>query len=110
MTVSNLLMLVFLGLFAWYWQATLKAREIGIATARRLCAEEGLQFLDDTVVPCGIRIRRGTDGKPHLQRSFIFEYSLSGAERLRGTVSLLGNEISILDLRLPPEAIPPQLH
>ena len=34
----------------WLWLDSLKAREIGMQAAQRACAEEGLQFLDETVV------------------------------------------------------------
>lgn len=93
---ESLLALTLLGLIAWYWLDSLKAREIGIAAARQACSAEGLQFLDDTVAQSGIRVLRGEDGRLHLQRSFAFEYSLSGDDRQPGSVTLLAHTVTML--------------
>ena len=109
---ESLFALILLGLIAWYWQDGLKAREIGIAAARQACAAEGLQFLDDTVAQSGIRVLRGDDGRLHLQRSFAFEYSLSGDDRQPGSVTLLAHTVTMLftGTRHNEEALPDQLH
>ena len=45
----------------WLWLDSLKAREIGIQAAQRACAEEGLQFLDETVEVLGDMRRLDAD-------------------------------------------------
>lgn len=108
---ASLPALILLGLIAWYWLDGLKAREIGIAAARQACAAEGLQFLDDTVAQSGIRVLRGEDGRLHLQRSFAFEYSLSGDDRQPGSVTLLAHTVTMLFTGTHRDAdTPSQLH
>jgi hypothetical protein len=62
----------------WFWLDSMKAREIGIQAARNACAEEGLQFLDETVAGRSLRLVRDDDGVLRLQRVFAFEYSDTG--------------------------------
>lgn len=81
----------------WYVADTLKAREYGISAARNLCLKEGLQFLDDTVVQSGLRLIRNPDsGRLSIQRSYAFEYSETGDNRRQGTITLLGQEITMI--------------
>ena len=110
--IGELIPLLLLGMFAWYWLDSLKAREIAVAAAAAACAQEGVQFLDDTVAQDGLRLVRGADGRLRLQRSFAFEYSRSGDDRHPGYVTLLGHEVILLDIvpRTEPEERPPRLH
>lgn|SRR5574343_166558 len=84
---------------AWYWLDTLKVREIGIEAARRACAEEGWQFLDESVAGRGVRLARDDNGQLRLRRIYAFEYSDTGDNRRQGSVTLLGDEIELLSLR-----------
>ena len=57
----------------WLWLDSLKAREIGMQAAQRACAEEGLQFLDETVVGSFFRLARSDEGHLQLRRVYAFE-------------------------------------
>ena len=83
----------------WFWLDSMKAREIGIQAARNACAEEGLQFLDETVAGRSLRLVRDDDGVLRLQRDFAFEYSDTGNNRCFGSVTLLGHRVEILYIR-----------
>ena len=83
----------------WFWLDSMKAREIGIQAARNACAEEGLQFLDETVAGRSLRLVRDDDGVLRLQRVFAFEYSDTGNNRCFGSVTLLGHRVEILYIR-----------
>ena len=98
----ELLELLVLGLMAagvWLWLDSLKAREIGIKAAKQACAEEELQFLDDTVLIRSLRLARDDDGQLKLRRVYAFEYSDNGDNRRSGSVTLLGNEVEMLHVR-----------
>lgn len=72
----------------------LRAREIAYGMAKRCCVENDIQLLDDTVRLSSIRIRFVTGvWTLRLQRSFTFEYSRLGTERLAGVVTLLGYRV-----------------
>ena len=49
MPTFELFIIAVLGLIAWFWLDTLRAREAGISAARQLCDKRNLQLLDDTV-------------------------------------------------------------
>ena len=93
-----LLLGVLIGGF-WFWLDSLKAREIGVAAARRACAEEGLQFLDETVAGRSLKLVRDDDGVLRWQRIFAFEYSDTGNNRCFGSVTLLGHQVEMLHVR-----------
>lgn len=94
--------LLALGLLAggiWLWLDTLKAREVGVRAAQQACADEGLQFLDETVVGISFRPARDDAGQLRLRRVYRFEYSDTGDNRCSGSVTLLGSEVEILHIR-----------
>lgn len=95
----ELLLLCALSGGVWFWLDSLKAREIGVRAARDACTEEGLQFLDETVVGQSLKLLRDDDGVLRLQRVFAFEYSDTGNNRCFGSVTLLGHRVEMLYIR-----------
>lgn len=95
----QLLALIAMAGGVWLWLDTLKAREIGVLAAQRACAEEGLQFLDETVVGRGVRLVRDDEGQLKLRRVYAFEYSDTGDNRRSGSVTMLGHIVEVLHLR-----------
>ena len=87
------------GAGVWLWLDSLKAREIGIKAAKQACAEEELQFLDDTVLIRSLRLARDDDGQLKLRRVYAFEYSDTGDNRRSGSVTLLGQRVELLHVR-----------
>lgn len=97
------------------WYAAMRARELAIVHAGRLCAEHGAQMLDQSVALHSLRpIWRG--GPPRLARSYRFELSYAGDDRHRASLTLIGDRL--VDYSLParddpfapavPPALPPQ--
>jgi Protein of unknown function (DUF3301) len=81
---------------------SLKAREAANAAMRAACRAEGLLFLDDTVALQSMRPSRDGDGRMALRRIYGFEYSDTGDNRRRGSVTLLGPRIVAIDMgRVP---------
>lgn len=76
--------------------SSLEAREIGIAAVRRICAQEDLQLLDESVAQSGIRLVRKENGRLAFERTFTFEYSETGDNRRPGFVVLRGREIIMI--------------
>lgn len=94
----ELAIFLLLALLVWFISDSLKAREAAHAAARKACAEEGVQFLDDTVSQSGIRIARDAEGRAVLERHFRFEFSPTGDDRQQGRVRLLGNRVQEVNL------------
>ena len=90
----------------WFWLDSLKAREIGMAAAHQACAAEGVQLLDETVVGALPRFGRDAGGRLRLRRVFSFEFSDTGNNRRRGSVTLLAHEVELLHLRPHLQLIP----
>jgi hypothetical protein len=99
MDLSELLIIALMLGGIWLWLDTLKAREIGMQAAQRACADEGLQFLDETVVGTLFRLARDDDGQVRLRRIYVFEYSDNGDNRRPGSVTLLGHHVELLHIR-----------
>jgi hypothetical protein len=99
MELYAVLLLTALG---WFWFDSLKVREAAVHAAREACAAEGLLFLDDTVGISGLKLARDSAGHIQLQRAYDFEYSDTGNNRLKGSVVMLGQRVSLLNVGLRP--------
>jgi len=96
--------IVALAAIAWLWLDSLRVREAAVRAARAACAAEGLLLLDDTVAIAALKPVRDDDGRLQLQRAYRFEYSDTGNNRLQGSLVMLGQRLTILNVgeRLPP--------
>ncbi|MBK8973127.1 MAG: DUF3301 domain-containing protein [Hahellaceae bacterium] len=97
-TLSDLLVLFFLGSCLAFWWLGLQIRDKATVAVRKRCEHLDLQWLDQTIVLKRLRIRRGADGLPCLWRLYTFEFSSTGDERYQGYVSLLGKRIETIEL------------
>ena len=86
---------------AWFLWSSLRAREAANAAIRPACRAEGLLFLDDTVALDRIRPRRDHEGRMAIERVYRFDYSDTGDNRRRGTVTLLNARVLHVHLDLP---------
>jgi hypothetical protein len=97
MTVELLGVALLVG-FTWLAMDSLRAREAAIDAARRVCAADGVQLLDDTVMLVSLRIARHSGGRAVLRRVYRFEFSDTGDNRLAGAVTLAGSRVATLCL------------
>ena len=98
MPVLEVLSILLLAAIAWLWLDSLKAREAAVRAAREVCTAEGVQFLDDTVAISNLKPVRDDDGNLTLQRSYSFEYSDTGDNRLKGSVVMQGHRVALLNV------------
>lgn len=96
--MQPLLLLIALGALSWFWLQSLRAREVAVHAAQDLCAHQGLQLLDGTVVLNALRLRRAPQGHVTLHRTYRFEYSSDGERRQYGFVLLLGLRLESVGL------------
>jgi hypothetical protein len=89
------------GALALLW-TSLRAREAANAAMRAACRAEGLLFLDDTVALESMRPARDREGRMALRRVYGFEYSDTGDNRRKGSVTMLGSRILAVDMGPPP--------
>lgn len=91
-------LLVAAAVAAWFWLDSIAAREIAVAAGRQIAEKYGLQFLDETVAVTRLRAARDFNGRMKLQRTYGFEVSDTGAERLACSVTLLGKRVEAINV------------
>lgn len=94
----ELLLLALLFIGGWFWYDSLRAREHALRAGKGACENDGLQFLDDTVVCVKLRIGRDERGHAALRRTYKFEFSDDGMRRRNGSLVMLGKELEFLYL------------
>lgn len=95
--IDFFLIIVLLSL-GYYWSAATKAREIAFMAATRHCSKMDVFLLDGYVALNAQWLKRDEDGKIKVWRSYLFEFSSTGAERYQGKVTMLGRTIASVQL------------
>jgi hypothetical protein len=93
MISGSLIFLLFLLLAIYSWQANLKAKELAFAAAQKLCQENRVDLLDDTVVLHKLKFKNFK-----LIRLYRFDYHTGTNIRYQGYVSISQSEV--IDQRL----------
>jgi hypothetical protein len=97
--IAGVLVAVFAGWFVW---DSLKVREIANAAMRTACAREGWLFLDDTVALESLWLARDDQGHVRLRRTYAFEYSDTGRDRRKGSITLVAERVLMLRIESQP--------
>ena len=88
------LLLLFIVIAAgWFWLDSIAVREAAINTGRDLADRCDLQLLDETVACTRLRLGRNSRGHVQLVRTYDFEVSANGSDRLECSLVLLGNQL-----------------
>ena len=82
----------------WLVWDTLRAREHANAAMRDACERRGYLFLDDTVSLHAVRPVRDDDGRVRWRRAYRFQYSDTGHNRRDGSITLVGDAVTALEL------------
>jgi len=90
-----------IGLLGWFWADSLRAREYALRICRKACAQIDAQLLDETVALRRLGVARSRQGHAVWRRTYNFEYTLDGAERLRGSIVLRGRAVETVAIRSP---------
>jgi hypothetical protein len=108
--LDGLFAMIVLGTIALVWQDALAARELARRVSQRLCAEAGVQLLDQTVALRRLALTRA-DGWLALRRWYSFDVSTDGSDRHRGSLRLLRGRVEEFSLpQRSPEFAGPTLH
>lgn len=91
--MMELALLAILIFIAWFWQDSLAKRERAIALGHELAGRFNLQLLDETVACNRIWMSRNRKGHAQLLRTYEFDVSANGADRLHCHLMLLGNQL-----------------
>ena len=84
---------------AWLWLENQGVREQAIRIAKDFCAKENVQFLDEAMALVRMRLQRNAQGRMTIARTYQFEFSDTGDNRLKGTIIMLGRKLETLHLQ-----------
>jgi len=91
--------IVLIGLFLAgfvYWFNFQAVKEIALRATRAHCRAMEVQMLDDYIAANGIWLSRDKHGKWQIQRTFLFEFSSTGADRYNGKITMLGQRVETI--------------
>jgi len=86
-------MIMILAVFIWFWLESMKVNEIARSIGARKCAENNVQFLDDTVHLTSIKLGKNSYGQLKIVRNYSFEFTNSELHRYDGKLSLAGKQL-----------------
>ena len=97
---------IFLALLAlvaavWYWQDSLRSRELTLKRCRQICEQHNVQFLDQSVHVEKIRLGKTATNKLCIRRFYAFEFSVAGADRHDGVAVVANGRLEYLSLLHP---------
>ena len=99
--MNTISFLILLGTGIWFWQDSVRTREIAVSYARRYCREMKYQLLDETVAVKTLKPGRNLIGNFAFHRHYHFEFSLNGFDRYTGSVFLIGQKPTSIQLNHP---------
>lgn len=95
----DLLGLLFLGVVAWFWLDSLRNRDLARGLCKKICQENRVRLLDDTVVLVRLGLARNTRGRLCWQRTYQFEFQVQNDDsRYLGRLILKGSRLSLVEL------------
>lgn len=95
---SELVMIILLVGFLFYWSSSQKIREIALKAAKDYCQKMDIQMLDDYVALNALWLKRDQYGKIRVWRSYLFEFTATGEDRYNGKIIMLGKIIESIQL------------
>lgn len=93
MYYSELFIIMGLALFIWFWLESMRVNEIARFLGARLCKENNVQFLDETVHLSSIRLGKNSYGQFKFIRKYKFEFTNSELHRYAGELTLSGKQL-----------------
>ena len=90
-------------LVAFWWGGD-KVKSVAMSHVYKLCKEQNLQLLDQTMVLKGVWPVRDSEGSLRLRRRYSFEFTSTGEARSQGAAELHGMHLH--KLHLDPHMLP----
>ena len=99
--LAMLLPIIILALVVWFWAESLRAREHALRACAMACRKINAQLLDETVALRRLSIARDDNGRAVWRRTYRFEYTLDGKQRMRGSVVMRGRSVETVAVQSP---------
>ena len=99
------LFLLFAAGAAWLWRGH-GIRERALALVKQYCTRFDVELLDGNVALQRLAIVRDARGHRRLARIYGFEFTVTGEQRLTGTIQMFGNHGGRIELDAHPSSRP----
>ncbi|MDG9923366.1 MULTISPECIES: DUF3301 domain-containing protein [unclassified Pseudomonas] len=103
-----LLLMLFATACAWLWRGH-GIRERALALAKQHCAKLDIELLDGNVAFRRLALVRDARGQRRVARIYDFEFTVTGEQRLTGSISMYGRQFGGIELQAHPFQAPPPL-
>ena len=90
--MENILLIAMI-LVAWLWFDIISARDAAISKGHDLTKRTNLQLLDESVACVRLRLSRNPKGHVQIQRTYEFDVSANGGDRMNCHLVLLGRDL-----------------
>jgi len=100
-----LLLMLFAAACAWLWRGH-GIRERALALAKQHCAKLDIELLDGNVAFRRLARVRDGHGRWRLARVYGFEFTVTGEQRLTGSISMFGRHLGAIELEPHPFQAP----
>jgi uncharacterized protein DUF3301 len=91
MYFTELLIIMALTLIIWFWLSSMKINETARVIGAKICRENNVQFLDETVHLSSMKLGKNNYGQIKLLRKYKFEFTNSEYHRYSGEIVLSGH-------------------
>ncbi len=92
MSLENILLISII-LLVWFWFDGVSTRDAAIEKGRNLTERVNLQLLDESVACIKIRFARNSKGHMQIQRTYEFDVSANGGDRMHCHLVMLGKSL-----------------
>lgn len=99
------LLLLCAAVAAWLWRGH-GIRERALELVKRHCAKLDIELLDGNVALRGLALQRDSRGNRRLARLYDFEFTVTGEQRLSGSISMFGQQLGRIELDAYPISTP----
>ncbi|HSC83264.1 MAG TPA: DUF3301 domain-containing protein [Pseudomonas sp.] len=99
------LLLLFAAALAWLWRGH-GIRERALLLTKQHCARLDIELLDGNVALRRLAVQRDARGQRRLARIYGFEFTVTGEQRLAGSISMFGQQLGRIELDAYPIATP----
>ncbi|WP_043312005.1 DUF3301 domain-containing protein [Pseudomonas sp. ML96] len=96
-----LLLMLFATACAWLWRGH-GIRERALALAKQHCAKLDIELLDGNVAFRRLALTRDSRGRRRVARIYDFEFTVTGEQRLNGSISMYGRQLGSIELQAHP--------
>lgn len=93
MQFTEIIIIFTLVLVAWFWFDSAKVIEMARINGSKMCNNNNVQFLDETVHQTSFRLAKNSYGQLKFFRTFQFEFTNNEYQRVKGELIFAGSQL-----------------